>query len=39
VVDEITSGRSQDAAGDWPRVEQHLRECYRSIGRQLDGVK
>jgi uncharacterized protein YndB with AHSA1/START domain len=35
VVDEITSGRSRDVPGDWALVEQHLRDCYRSIGQQL----
>jgi len=35
-VDETTSGRAQDVAGDWARVERHLRDCYRSISRQLE---
>lgn len=39
VVDEITSGRSRDVPTDWARVEDHLRDCYRSVGRQLAGMK
>ncbi|HVA23228.1 MAG TPA: hypothetical protein VMW62_02450 [Chloroflexota bacterium] len=39
VVDEITSGRSRDVPGDWARVEQHLRDCYRDINRRLESVK
>ncbi|MFI5265754.1 MAG: SRPBCC family protein [Chloroflexota bacterium] len=35
VVDEITSRRSRDVPGDWARVEQHLRDCYRGIAQQL----
>jgi hypothetical protein len=30
-VDEITSGRSQDATADWLRIEEQLAHCYRSI--------
>lgn len=36
-VDEITSGRSQDVEGDWLKIEEYLRRCYRSIQRELTG--
>jgi hypothetical protein len=39
VVDEITSGRSRHVAGDWARVEQHLRDCYRGLAQQLAAVE
>jgi hypothetical protein len=34
-VDEITSGRSADPETDWTRLEDDLRQCYRSIDREL----
>lgn len=34
-VDRITSKRSTDVEGDWKRLEDDLRQCYRSIQRQL----
>ena len=30
-VDRITGGYSTDVAGDWQRVEEYLREAYRSL--------
>lgn len=30
-VDRITGGYSTDVAGDWQRVEEHLREAYRAL--------
>jgi hypothetical protein len=35
-VDLITSQRSTDVAGDWARIDEYLRRCYRSIQRELD---
>jgi hypothetical protein len=35
-VDRITSKTSSDVAGDWRRLEEDLRRCYRSIQRHLD---
>lgn len=35
IVDEITNGRSDDVPGDWVRIEDALRRCYRSIRRHL----
>jgi hypothetical protein len=34
-VDLITSKTSTDVAGDWQRVENHLREAYRSVKVEL----
>ena len=35
-VDLITSKTSPDVEGDWERLEEYLRRCYRSIQRELD---
>ncbi len=35
-VDLITGKRSTDPEADWAKLEQYLRECYRSIGRHLN---
>jgi hypothetical protein len=35
-VDLITSKTSTDVEGDWERLEEYLRRCYRSIQRELD---
>lgn len=35
-VDAITGKSSTDVAGDWARLEEDLRACYRSIGRHLE---
>jgi hypothetical protein len=35
VVDEITGKRSLDVEGDWRRLEEYLRGCYRSIERAM----
>jgi hypothetical protein len=37
-VDLITSKRSTDVAGDWARLEEFLRRCYRSIQRELEAA-
>ena len=37
-VDLITGRRSADVAADWARLEEHLRRCYRSIHRELNGA-
>lgn len=34
-VDEITGRRSPDVAGDWERIEEQLRCCYRSLLREV----
>lgn len=34
-VDAITGGTSADPAGDWRRLEEHLRQCYFSLARAL----
>ena len=34
-VDEITSGRSTDPEADWRKLEDELRQCYRSVQREL----
>ena len=34
-VDLITSHTSQDVEADWAKLEDHLRQCYRSIGRAV----
>jgi hypothetical protein len=34
-VDLITSGESKDPEADWRKLEDELRECYRSIDREL----
>jgi len=34
-VDLITSGTSQEAEADWAKLEDELRQCYRSINREL----
>lgn len=34
-VDAITSHASRDVEGDWVRLEEDLRRCYRSIGEHL----
>jgi hypothetical protein len=36
IVDGITSGTSSDPERDWRTLEHELRECYRSIDRELD---
>ena len=38
IVDLITGGLSQDPEGDWARLEEELRQCYRSIQRALEGA-
>ena len=35
-VDLITGRTSTDVAGDWVKLEDYLRRCYRSIRNQLD---
>jgi hypothetical protein len=35
ILDTITSKQSADPAADWTRCEESLRQCYRSIQRQL----
>jgi len=34
-VDLITRKTSTDVEGDWAKLEEHLRRCYRSIQLQL----
>lgn len=34
-VDLITSKTSTDPEADWGKLEDYLRQCYRSIGRQM----
>jgi hypothetical protein len=34
-VDQITSNTSTDIEGDWTRLEEDLRRCYRSIVHEL----
>jgi hypothetical protein len=34
-VDLITGGTSVDPEADWAKLEQELRECYRSVNREL----
>ena len=34
-VDRITGGVSTDVEADWAKLEQELRECYRSVQREL----
>ena len=34
-VDLITSHTSADIEGDWAKLEEYLRQCYRSIQREL----
>jgi hypothetical protein len=34
-VDLITSRTSTDPEADWNKLEEYLRQCYRSIGREL----
>ena len=34
-VDLITSNISNDVDGDWAKLEEYLRQCYRSIQREL----
>lgn len=36
LVDGITNGWSDDIPGDWRRIEQALRRCYRSIVRHME---
>jgi hypothetical protein len=36
-VDLITGGTSQDPEADWRKLEDELRECYRSIDREING--
>jgi hypothetical protein len=38
-VDLITSGQSTDPEADWAKLEDELRECYRSIDRELNGSR
>jgi hypothetical protein len=35
LVDMITGKASMDVEGDWSRLEEYLRQCYRSIQREL----
>ena len=35
-VDLITGGLSEDPEADWTRLEDELRQCYRSIRREID---
>ncbi|MGH2355601.1 MAG: SRPBCC family protein [Chloroflexota bacterium] len=35
-VDRITAKLSQNVEGDWARLEEYLRRCYRSIQRELN---
>jgi hypothetical protein len=35
-VDFITSNSSTDVEGDWVKLEEYLRRCYRSIQHALD---
>lgn len=35
-VDLITGRRSTDVEGDWARIEASLRQCYRSILREMN---
>ncbi len=35
-VDLITGKTSTDVEGDWAKLEEYLRQCYRSIQRQLE---
>jgi hypothetical protein len=37
-VDLITSNASTDVEGDWARLEEYLRQCYRSIQRELKSL-
>ena len=37
-VDLITSKLSVDIEGDWSKLEEYLRQCYRSIQRELKSV-
>lgn len=34
-VDLITSHTSTDVEGDWAKLEEYLRQCYRSIGKAV----
>ena len=34
-VDLITNNESADIEGDWAKLEEYLRQCYRSIQREL----
>ena len=36
-VDLITSGQSNDPEADWAKLEDELRQCYRSIDREVNG--
>jgi hypothetical protein len=38
-VDLITSGTSEDPEADWRKLEQDLRECYRSVNRELQAQR
>ncbi|MBV9172652.1 MAG: hypothetical protein JOZ81_21480 [Chloroflexi bacterium] len=38
-VDTITDGSSRDPDADWAKLESELRECYRSIQRELDAAE
>jgi len=38
-VDLITSKTSTDVEGDWAKLEEYLRQCYRSIGREVSKSK
>ncbi len=38
-VDLITSNTSTDVEGDWVKLEEYLRRCYRSIQRELKNRK
>jgi hypothetical protein len=35
-VDLITSHTSKDVEGDWSKLEQYLRRCYRSIQQEIE---
>jgi hypothetical protein len=34
-VDRITGKTSTDVEGDWAKLEDYLRQCYREIQREL----
>jgi hypothetical protein len=38
-VDLITSNTSTDVESDWAKLEEYLRQCYRSIQRELQNKK
>jgi hypothetical protein len=38
-VDLITGALSTDPEADWATLEEELRQCYRSIQRELDAQR